>query len=995
MSLYRFLVLILLSISACLSAQNDYRNIQQHVAYDIYAQLDTLQDKLHSECTIKYTNNSSVALDTLYFHLWWNALSDKRSDWAGQMLESGDRSFHFSENKSMGGYEFLEIKSADGKRIEYNYLGNALNGKGEIIAVHLVKPLLPGDATSLKFKYILQIPFAHTRFGKIEGSYRMTYWYPTPAVYDAEGWHLMHYNELSETYSEFADFQVKLHLPLNYIPAHTGQLQRSVITDIGKEYFIKAKDVIDFGWFASPKYRIEEKTEIIDDKEIKIKVFRKDDNGLWDKAMDYTVEALKYYSTEVGRYPYGQISIVQGQEDACCAMEYPMLAIIDNYSDSKTLDNIINHEVGHNWFYSALSNNQRAHAWIDEGIISYYDARYIQLKYGIDEESFWLNDDFIDSEDGEYSSAAYDVMHLRNLNLDVALCNSARTVGPYVYYHNNYVKTPVYISYLAGYLGHKVFSSAVGQIYERYANHHLSPDAVQSVFEDVSGDNLTWFFNELLCTDKRLDYKLERVSRTNDSLIISVKNIQELEIPFEISLYDRENQLLQTKWCIPIKKGDTKDFSIDATRVDRVSINGEHPFIDCNRDNNHWYANKSFGLSEPLKVSFGPQVHDSRVNRLMWMPALNFNAYDGLTPSLLLSNNIFPIQNFRWFTSIGYGIKSQRLSGILSIEKDILPDDTGKRWTLGLYARRFNYNSVEDLYDLGYGTMVPSLRYSSFCDFNSNWSVGYKAHLYNIEQVDFSNGELLIDNRTSIIHHAFFEAEKRYRLTKDSYRIDLDFENYNTPFEEVKKSYLRLSTKLKKEIWIAEDSKFSMRLFGGYFLLNDLRQSSNYADEFARASFALSAQGFSDFRFDDYYFGRSNQSGFLSRQVEIADGGFKNAFGSSQKIGMSNDWMISVNLKTELPWGILRKVRIQPFLDMALSSAKDFSNQDLQTRFYYSAGILWEAENAIGIYVPLFYSDELKQAYNDRNILSRISFRISLDAFNWWQAASNPTSFMD
>ncbi|HET7899489.1 MAG TPA: M1 family aminopeptidase, partial [Flavisolibacter sp.] len=56
--------------------------------------------------------------------------------------------------------------------------------------------------------------------------------------------------------------------------------------------------------------------------------------------------------------------------------------IISGTGSAKELDATIAHELGHNWFYGILASNERQHPWMDEGMNTFYENKYIQRKYG-------------------------------------------------------------------------------------------------------------------------------------------------------------------------------------------------------------------------------------------------------------------------------------------------------------------------------------------------------------------------------------------------------------------------------------------------------------------------------------------------------------------------------------------------------------------------------------------------------------------------------------
>ena len=62
-------------------------------------------------------------------------------------------------------------------------------------------------------------------------------------------------------------------------------------------------------------------------------------------------------------------------------MEYPNVTVIGNTSNKEELEVVIVHEVGHNWFYGILGSNERVHGWMDEGMNTLNEVRYVQTKY--------------------------------------------------------------------------------------------------------------------------------------------------------------------------------------------------------------------------------------------------------------------------------------------------------------------------------------------------------------------------------------------------------------------------------------------------------------------------------------------------------------------------------------------------------------------------------------------------------------------------------------
>ena len=150
-----------------------------------------------------------------------------------------------------------------------------------------------------------------------------------------------------------------------------------------KTLYFRADQVHDFAWFADKRFRVCTDTlQLPSGRVIDTWAFFTDEDGQhWQSALSYIKAATRYYSDRVGEYPYPQVTAVQSTGSAGGGMEYPMITLIGEVYSGYDLDEVITHEVGHNWFYSVLANNERDHAWMDEGLNSLFERAYLSERY--------------------------------------------------------------------------------------------------------------------------------------------------------------------------------------------------------------------------------------------------------------------------------------------------------------------------------------------------------------------------------------------------------------------------------------------------------------------------------------------------------------------------------------------------------------------------------------------------------------------------------------
>ncbi len=526
------LLFLLCFLHCCAFAQTKYW--QQHVAYNIHVTLNDTSNTLDADETIIYTNNSPDTLRYLWFQLWQNAYKNDKTAFSEQVLRNGSTEFYFSDEKERGYINRLRFMVNDTVATwlqDSNHIDNA-----KLILPH---PLAPQQSIIIATPFHVKLPYNFSRGGYEGQTFQITQWYPKPAVYDKLGWHPMPYLDQGEFYSETGDFDVSISLPQNYTVAASGDLQNegelNAIKKNGKlpvekqpnfiiwntylrdkAYRLKKRfyDVMpsssstvktlrytlhnahDFAWFASKLFLIQYDTiQLPSHTVIAFTFYNPWHKTNWRNSISYLKRAVHYYSAQLGEYPYNEVSAVLGDAyKETGGMEYPTITFIEMSDSAKEIDATLAHEVGHNWLYGILATNERDHAWMDEGINTFYENRYINEYYGVKTNAKFpftkLPDD-------------YDTLILQTL---MALGKDQpieMTSDSFTFLNYNFVaysKTAMWLQQIEAHLGIPLFDSCMKIYYNQWKFKHPSPQDFQQSLEDGSGQSLQTYFNQLHST---------------------------------------------------------------------------------------------------------------------------------------------------------------------------------------------------------------------------------------------------------------------------------------------------------------------------------------------------------------------------------------------------------------------------------------------------------------------------------------------------------------
>ncbi len=389
---------------------------QQEVHYTIRAQWNDSLHLILGWMHLTYINWSPDTLHELYFLAYPNAFRDNSTDFAKECMRTGGVDYLFAPPERRGylvGLRFQRGKDT----LSYTWVAP------DIVKVWLSVPLLPGDTLHLQTPFRTKLPYVFSRMGVAKGTVIAAYWYPRVARYDHRGWHLHSYLDQGEFAGEFGTYKVQLTVPENFVVLATGKLytrseyqfrqtrlaytQRLMaILDSLREYkamkayhtlldslkeippssstmktiTFYAERVHDFMWAADKRWLLMHDTvHLGGGRVVELwTAFYPEHYLVWRRALGFLDSALRFFSVQVGLYPYPQATVIEGPLGVGGGMEFPMISLISSgITEEEALNQVIAHEVGHNWFMGILAFEERFHPWMDEGINSFYEWKYM------------------------------------------------------------------------------------------------------------------------------------------------------------------------------------------------------------------------------------------------------------------------------------------------------------------------------------------------------------------------------------------------------------------------------------------------------------------------------------------------------------------------------------------------------------------------------------------------------------------------------------------
>lgn len=610
-----------LTIKNDFEAQNSHgENMYGIISSDYKLNVDFNPDKklLTVEEKIIWKNLTEYSTDEIQFHLYANAFSNNKTELG--------KKFGFDES------ERTKIKihslAVNGIVSQFEYFQPEVNNPHDstVARINFDKPVLPGDSVLIDIEYELIIPRGRLRFGYAAGRefYFIAQWFPKLGVFIDGHWICSQYHPYTEFYSDFADYEVIINLPTDYIVGSTGQLINEVISDSIKSLTYSAKNVIDFAWTASPEFYVQSKIFKSNfGKDIEVNFLIQPENkNLIDRKFQAAFNTVKYLEKYIGEFPYSQITLVDAPRTANIGgMEYPMIVTyftpLFSPIEIQKPESTIIHEIIHQYFYAAVSSNEVYEAWLDEGITTYLEAKILSEYYGNPILHFRFIDYYpiygmsflsfrevpliysLKAFEFEHSSYALSSYYLNN-GIGSIRDTSYALPNRLSYLVNAYSKPYLILQVLENFLGKDEILEIISEYYNKYKFTLVTADDFLDVLKNHNNSDLEWFLSNFINGSKKFDYKIRSIAKEESTYKIFVERLEEGIAPTEIAVYSEVDTTYiewdgTDRWKIFTIENEHK---IIAAEVDPFRKN----ILDINYANNSYTVEPKYWASLSIAI---------------------------------------------------------------------------------------------------------------------------------------------------------------------------------------------------------------------------------------------------------------------------------------------------------------------------------------------------------------------------------------------------------
>jgi len=628
---------------------------QNFVDYKIKIEIIPSEKLIVGEEKVVFKNESSKTLNALVIRLYANVFK-----------KGSGRAYGIDKRDLHDGVELSDLK-INGEEIDAKN-EKSVRYRGTNVYITLPKPLNAGSELTFETKWKQKLQYSNIRTGICDStSFFVAYWYPQVSVYDdLYGWDRMNYTLRAECYNNLGNYDVEITAPKEYLVWATGTFKNAekvlpkdiykrfekaknskenihVVTKedfkdgfkaIENKWHYTAKEVSDFAFALSDHCYWDAAMQAVGEKKVLINsVFPEEKAKGCKKLTEEQQKTMEYFSTGVPGvpYPYETFTTFVAPGRSGGGMEFPMMANNNGGWRGLTV-----HEMFHTYFPMYVRTNEKRWSWMDEGWADYNTS--------ITEEWYFEDKRNIETV---FSHSKQSMQYNHGTSEDFPLMTTSNTLSDSYFYASYALPSNIY-TILHHHLGNELFFKCYKEYITRWAKKSPSPYDFFYTFENVSGQDLSWFWKPWFFEFGVADLAIESVK--NGKLTIKKVGNKPVPVFVRIEYKDTDSKLI-TKSAGVWTKG--KSIEIEVPNYENVkTILVNKSIIDATpADNFHPSLKDITAQAKVTKEILG------RYKTKQFKPKINIAQEDGLFYMHIsdygVEELIYPVEKMKFQTPDG------------------------------------------------------------------------------------------------------------------------------------------------------------------------------------------------------------------------------------------------------------------------------------------------------------------------------------------------------
>ena len=427
--------------------------------------------------TVSFYNGTENTFTELKFNLFGNAF---RSGAAYSPISSQYRARAYYNGVNYGDMTIASVKDADGSPLAFEICGEDQN----ILSVALGKEVFPGETVKVTVDFTLKLAKVIARTGINRKAVNLANFYPILCgIEDGSFYECLYYANGDPFFSDCADYTVTFTADEKYVVAASGKVSDSVVNGGMRTSVYSAKNVRSFAFVLSDKF------ESVCDTSLGTEItYYFYDDAAPDKSLKAAVDSVRYFENTFGEYPYETFAVVQ-TEFVQGGMEFPSLVMISDALDEKAYLEVIVHETAHQWWQTAVGNNEIKYGFLDAGLAEYS----VVLFYENHPDYGYTRQSCVEAAEKTYKlfCSVYEKLFG---GADTSMMRGlGEYSGEYEYVNIAYIKPTIMYDCLRETVGDNIFFKGLKRYYSEYKFKNADPYDLVGVFEKSGADTNGYF----------------------------------------------------------------------------------------------------------------------------------------------------------------------------------------------------------------------------------------------------------------------------------------------------------------------------------------------------------------------------------------------------------------------------------------------------------------------------------------------------------------------